>query len=538
MADARLRILTSGARKAAGAFRGIKQSAFSLGSVLGGIGAGFTLAAGAKAIFDFDKDLGRLQTDAGFTNDEIGKLRNRILELNGEFAVGKDKITGALQVFQEFGGHVREGAAILPELTKAAKASGAEMNDLATIAATMVNAGEGPKSVMKQLTAMQNAALAGTISIKDMARVIPELYGKGGAKGQTITSLVTALQTVGEVEPDVARARTSLLALFRDVSKKEVQPKLKKLGINPFKKDPKTGREVLRDIESVMAEILKKTKGKLTGPKGLNAIFTEESSGALAAFQKSFDVKTGKFGGTFGTIKQAATGGPQDIFEQQLKRQASGVNAGGEKLQQTFAKLEAGFQRVGKVVLGRIINSPAFAAFTTALAKAGEVAMPLIDVLSGILNPLLAFGKFIFDIGFAIGTLINKVIPLTDAIAYLLEWLGAIGGEEASKKRMAHAREATTKGAVEQQARELAALGKAGVTRFGAPGAQKELTQASALAKVAEYAKSQGLSDKEFKQMLPTLKAMLAELKKPPVVIGSPGIDKPSVVQATGPATS
>lgn len=555
--DARIRITTAGLAKAKRGFRGLQGSAGKLGSTLAGIGGGLGLAAGAKAVLDFDQTLGRLQADSGLTNAKMMDLRSSILGLNAQFAVGKDKIAGALQVFQDFGGHVKEGIKILPELTLAAKASGTEMADMATIAATMINAGQGPKEVMKQLAQLQNQADVGTISLKEIASVIPEVFGKGGAKGQTLTGMTALLQTIGEVVPDAQQARTQVLALMRDITKKENAPKLQKMGINPFEIDPKTGKETVKNVGVLMGDILKASKGKISGKKGLGAIFTDESQGALAALMKSFDLKTGKFSGTFKKMNDATQSGSQDIFKIKLDRLNKGIDAEGEKFRRTMAQTEQYFQNVGKQLLTLVAADPAGSIKTALggaalykmgpsmvrLAASAAMATPKLIGMAKNIGPaakaawemkgaLAGKGGLVLaaaGAGYALGTLIDQTFGFSDALykgAYAI--LHPNGPDKAANNRTAGAQ------SLKDQAVALGNLGASGVKTFGAAGQQKVLNQENAIAALIANAEKQGVTQEQMKTLMPEL---LAALKKGmAVTIKAEALANPKVAQGRGPA--
>jgi hypothetical protein len=591
MSDARIRITTSGLKAAQRGFRSLDGQARRLGGTLASIGGSLGVAFGAKAVLDFDQKLGRLQADAGLTTGKMKALRAQILSLNSQFAVGKDEMTGALQVFQDFGGNLKAGIKILPELTKASKASGTAMADMSTIAAAMVNAGQGPREVMKQLAQLQNQADAGNISLREISTIIPEVFGIGGAKGQTLTGLTSLLQTVGTVIPDAKLARTQVLALMRDITKKENLPKLKRLGISPFEVDPKTGKEVLKDVGDLMTQILKKTKGRISGKRGLGALFTEESQGALAALSKSFNLETGKFGGAFAKMQKVTQEGPADIFNIKLERMSKGIDAEGEKLRKSIAQFEEVFQTLGKRLMVSIGEDPGLA---LKRAVAGAAALKFGPALLGKLfakrgkglealgeaagpkgTPVFvtnmgegglgdgkgtgtgagvagtgAKGKGIFKgrsklgklgaaagilgagaTGFAIGRVLDEQLQLSEGISNFAVGIKRFGAE---RRGAEHAR-GVGRESLRRQAAALAGLGQRGVTTFGAVGKQQALTQENVLNALRIQAEKQGVTADEFTKLLPQLMATLKDLKVN-VNIKTPGIDSPKVVQSQGPA--
>jgi len=550
MSEGRIRILTQGLRQAEKGFRSLTGQARMLGSTLAGVGAGIGLAAGAKAVLDFDQQLGALQRDSGLSTEKMKQLRAQILGLNAEFAIGKDDITGVLKVFQDLGGNLKQGIQLMPELTKASKATGASMQDLGTIAASMVNAGDGPEKVMVQIRAMANQAENGTINMKQLASVGAELVGMAKSKGMDFTQLVTSLQTVGQVVPNVQEARTSLKAMVTAMVQNQKKISQLSVGgkkINPFEfvTDPATGakRKVLRNIKVLMGEILTATK---RDPIKLQEIFGTDAGKAVDAFMLSFDEKLGTISkGTFARVEKAGAEAPEDFFNKKIATLASGIDAEGEKLRKGMAQAEQMFQNLGKKLMLTVAEDPAAALKTTAGAiaavKFGPTLVSLLfklntfnSGLSGAAGSLTKKGGLIVAAGaagYALGTLIDKTFGFSDAISKGMFALLHPDVTPAQQKRNDQEQALLT---LKDQAAMFAGLSSKGVTSFGAKGEQKQLTQQNAMSALIDMAKKQGVTQEQMQKVMPELLAILKTGKF--VQIKAVGIDQPKVVESLGPS--
>lgn len=536
------------------------------------------VAFGARTVLEFDETLGKLQGTARLTNKQAFALRNRILKLNQTFTIGKDKYAAALQVFQDFGGILPQGAETLGTLGKIAKATGTEMADLAKVAATMIGTlGQSPKQAERTVAALNAQAERGTIAMSDLARTLPEIAATARSSGQDILSMGAAMQAVGRaVGGNADRAKFALIALMAQLEQNSKAIK-KSLGIEVFRIDPKTGAQVLRDVGDLMAEILRATGGQVTGKKGLNKFFNLESRRALKGFQSSFNLQTGAYRrtGDYAATRAAGRGDVFGVLETQFQRRVQGVAAEAEKLRQALAKVEAQFLDFGKRALANVVANPGRA---LALSVGGAAALKFGPTLIGALvkrlmtrrggagglqglagasggrgipvyvtnlpgassmiggaattatavkpkRRLLALGGASLTAGYAIGTALDQTFGISDAIS---DWAVGRSGPIATARRSKLQREAGSEALV-RQAGALAGLAKRGVTSFGAAGNQQALTQGNVLAALRANADKQGLTAAEFAKLLPILERLTSRIGTTNVTVAAPGIDSPRV---------
>lgn len=350
--EATSRRVTAGMRRGWGQVGG---SVRGLYAAIGGAG----LAVGAKRVMDYRQALGQLQADANLTNAQAEKMATTILGLSTRFNVSKDSITGAVQVFQDFGGIVPKGMTILQGLTKVSKASGTEMRDLATIASTLIQTlGMKPDEALEMVTLLNDQALKGQVALRDLAKVIPGVMGAGVGKGfagkRAVQQLGSLMQVAGQaVGGNADVARTQALALIRDLTK--AAPTLKKkFKIDVFDKDRN-----MRDINVIMAQVVKATKGKLgiAGKKGgFKEFFTEESAKVAGVFKSMFDFDRAaglppafKKGSTIENVL-GAKGGMQSV-EAQLQRRVGGIAKEAEEFEGALKQLDEATQKYGAQIL-------------------------------------------------------------------------------------------------------------------------------------------------------------------------------------------
>jgi TP901 family phage tail tape measure protein len=534
----------AGARAGRAISGGLNRARAGVGrliSAAAGLGAAFTV----RSIINFDEALARLQADAKLTNKETTALRSQILGLQKGFRVGKNDIAAALQVFQDFGGITKKGIPILGALTKRARATGTSMKDLATLASTFIQTMKvSPKRAVALIDMLVKQADLGQISMAKLATVMPELAAQASTLGLSVREIGAALQAVGQATGgNVDEARTSLVAMLNEIQAKA--PQLKKtLGVNVFKIDPKTGKEALRSIEDIMSEVFKKTGGRLSGKKGLNAFFTNiRAKKAVAALLGQFDKETGRFSkkGTFGQV--LAGKGDEKLINQKLKKLTSGVGAEADKVRGALFALDEQVQKLGKSALKFAAGNPlaalgigvgGYAAFKGGGAVLGRllagrrggggglgggigrpIPVYVVNNPAGATGPMQAAGK-----GGIGGTLAQATGALAAGV------IASQVGQYAAQQKRSHVIKQLGEQAkvrsrqqggvhVVRQAASLAALAKRGGTQFqGAGGKRVALTQENVMAALKASATRQGIDAETFKKMIPLLQGILAGVQK------------------------
>ena len=610
-----IRITETGSARVAAGFRRVVRSVTSMGSAAGraatklarglgrvgglasrltGVMAGLGVAMGGKALLAFDDIMGRLQADAGLTTKQAGKLRDEIMGASKAFNLSKDSIAAGAQKLQDYQGVLPKMLGHLGALARVAKATGAEMTDLAGITGPLLNAmGLEPKGAVIALAKLSEQARFGAVRMKDAARVLPKLLSAGagyGFKGLAgAQQMGTLLQVAGVASGGSAEeAMTGSMALLRDLQKAAKGKGgglLGKMGVRI-----RTATGDLRDPTEIMAEVLRATGGQVGGKRGLGAIFTEESIRAAMAYKGAFDQRSGKWaaGGAVATAQAAGQRGGAGTVAEQLRLLTTGIAADSERVHKALNDLDIAFQRTGKNILAWGAQNPYKAG---AAAVGGYLGLKALGPLAGWLLRGMGKGAAAGGLGGAKGALGIPVFvtnmpgtfsPLGGgggpaaaprgvmgrAVGRAAGWLGGgskaalavgaglvgaaggaamlVGAHSAGQKALLarqkaaeiNVRNAAQRSIAERlvaQAGQLGALGRAGVTRFGPAGNQRDLTQAEAIESMRASAKRQGGTEATFQAMLPVLRQLTAALSKgPTVTVTAPGIDAPRVEAGRG----
>ena len=617
MAEARLRILSQGARRAArdmgrlgtaigkgigGAVGTVQGDIRRLTGGLGGLASAMGVAFGAREVLTFSAKLGALQAKTRASTADMMKLKQSILGAASVTGVSKDELADFVTEMQDFGGLAPEAQKKLGDIAKVMRGAGVAGSEMGRTFGTLIQKGFKTGEAVDAIGKIIKSADAGTVSFANLSRIAGQMFGvfaEGGFTGaRGLEQMNIAIQTVGaRFSGSAEETRTSISALFRDLqANAKVISKI--VGFEIVDKDKN-----LKDIDVIAKALFKKLGPgaalKLKEKKGATRV-TAETVAALGAYEQAFDFKTGEYKktgkqATVESVRAASKAGGAADIESMFKARNEGIDAAGAKLQQSINRISEIFQNFGGKMLTGIVENPGKAAGMAAggyalsklmgplmrmiagkrggkvgalLGAAGAKGAPVFvtnmpaglggggipgvtgggggGFLPSKLAGLSKLGKFASvaggltaaaSAGYALGTAFDELTGSSDAISAGLFELINNGGRVTEKQASENERE-SAKGMLKYKAEQLANLARSGVTKFGARGDMQELTQKTAMENLAKQAASHGLTQEEFKQMLPTLKLMLKELKKPPVVIGSPGIDKPSVVQATGPATS
>jgi TP901 family phage tail tape measure protein len=513
------------------------------------MGAAFTV----KSIIDFDNLLARIQADANLTTAEMEKMRKSILKTQSAFAISKKEIAAALKVLQDEGNLAKLFKDRIAELGRVMKATGASGADVgATLASLVNNFKKTPDEAVKILKALAIQADQGTINMAKLAAQIKPLAGIAEGANQKLVRMGALFQVIGKVAASPEQARTQLEALISALQQQH--KKLKKVGVEVFKIDPATGKQVMRDLPTIMAEVFKRSKGKMAGKTGLLTLLggREEAKRAALALRGTFDPKTGKLGGKFASILGASTKGGGDAeIARKMKSLTGGIGKEAFKAQQALFKLEEQIQLLGKRAMKFVAANP---------LKALGIGIGGYAAVKGggaILGRLLGGRK-----GGGLGGGAGRPIPVyvvnqpvgggvggaaagkkgggiggaiaTGAGALIAGEVAARAGQYAAEQKRAivikklgeagaHRQRQQAAVNITRQAAQLAALSRKGVTGFqGAGGKRQELTQQNVMATLQANAKRSGIDAETFKKMIPLLQGILEGVKKGPAVKVAP----------------
>lgn len=560
----------------------------SMYGAIGGVG----IAAGTKRIFDFQHSVAGLAATAKLSNIEAKAMADQILKVGAAHNIAKEDVTGALKIFQDFGGILKDGTTILDALGRRATASSTNIKDLANVSASLVASGLTPDQSVMALDQLIAQADAGNTSMVALSRVISETAKVGATYGsrfkgvEGINQLGEVLQAAGSIFAENSeRSKTAIAALFRDLTAKSNTLK-KKLKIEVF------DEKGMRNIQDIMGEIIKKTGG---GAEALSKIFTADSQVIASAYTSSFSKESGKF---IGTIKKVsgATGNAATIDEM-YKRRMSGIASEAVRVEQAMKRMETMFIKAGgklitwidqnmgtaiatlaggalgakllPAAIGRalsggpgggagglggmggapipvyIVGSPAGAGgFTAAGTAAGTAATKMGKIGSAasmVANNLGALAGSL-GAGYAVGTALDNWLGISDNLS---DWAFDLMNPGERDKRLVNKfnqRPEVKKNKAEFK-KNLDSVSPEGLlkdrvkffTDFGTTMSGKPLNE-----DLTEAGKKDGLTAAEVAKLLPALNSLVVELQAKDFlnisVTGPAGLDKPSAQINKGPA--
>lgn len=194
---------------------------------------------------------------------ETGISANEILQ--GVSKIGE--ITGKFDFAEKMGGN----------LARAAKASGAAVEDLASVAASLSGSmGYGADQVQKAFNALIIQGEAGSFTLKDFATQGRALLASASSAGikssEQFAKFGSFLQIVNEKIKSEAETTTSVSTLFSELIDKadDIQ---KKFGVKVLDKNKE-----MREFDVIIKEIMEKTGGKLNK---LSPVFGASSMKAI-----------------------------------------------------------------------------------------------------------------------------------------------------------------------------------------------------------------------------------------------------------------
>jgi TP901 family phage tail tape measure protein len=513
------------------------------------------IAAAAKRVLEFDTALGQLQADARMTTTEAQSLRDMILSLADAQHVEKEQSLEGIQMFQTFGGIVRQMLPTYKDLATIHKATGADMKDLAAVQSTLFQTlGQTPEEAIKSIATFNEQARAGQTTLREIANVIPGLMAGGKVYGftgdravkQLGTMLQVAVQGIGPGKS--GEAMTASLAFLRDLRAHAARIK-KDYKIDIFSDKQKH----LKDIDWIVQQLYIKTKGvfdlspmskrgAMSG-RGLE-IFSDESRKLVGVYSSALDKAGNWIEGKVQRTVGAAEGDLKTIEAQrQLKQE--GIARDAAKMHDAFMALDTMLMRHGApaiawfadnvyrggvVFIGAMagikLSAAAIAALNTSLLRLSTSSMGTVGALAGVLA-----------LGYAIGTLVDEVTGASDAISNAVFNL-LNPGEQARRARgmvQGVASSMHSKWGAEDAARPtpLMPLSDAQLAT------QRRKRAEELQAEIQRKGEGMGLNSVQLARLAPELSELIQVLKSKESVhvsVKQPGLDAPKVALSRGPS--
>lgn len=267
------------------------------GDLIGkGIGA---VTDAADEVRGFERSLVRYQIASNGTAAATSRFRDQINGVSKETGIARSEILAGASSYVALTGDAAGATAAVSAFARIAQASGASVADVATAQAALNQAlgvtGGETEAAFSGLIAQGKA---GAVEIKDFAGELATLapqfatFGKKGVGG--LRDMGAAFQVIRQGAGSAGEAATQFQAMMGELVSSHKD--LKKIGVDVFHKNPKTGKRELRDFVSI-ADDLAKNKA-LGDPAKMAKIFGRKESqaairtireqiGALHALQKT-----------------------------------------------------------------------------------------------------------------------------------------------------------------------------------------------------------------------------------------------------------
>jgi hypothetical protein len=274
----------------------LKTAAAGVGRVLDAVGNRYTAlltgAAGvgtAKGLLDLQDRLTNLGIQANVGDTAIQGLMARVYEISRakDVRLRPDKLLDGIDAIVEKTGDLRFAEQNLRNLGLGMRATGADGRAMGELFAEFQKMGiKAPKDVLQALDILNVQGKEGAFTLQNLAALGPRVITAYTSMGRTgvpaLREMGAALQMIRMGTGSSEMAATSFEALIRTLGDAKKVKMLQAGGIQVFDpEEAKKGNEVLRPVNELLAEIIKKTSGKRTL---LSKVFDEE---AIRAFSQA-----------------------------------------------------------------------------------------------------------------------------------------------------------------------------------------------------------------------------------------------------------
>jgi TP901 family phage tail tape measure protein len=345
---------------------------------LGSRGLGAILEAGDN-VRTFERNLVRYQIASSGSAASTASLRKEIREVSRATGVADAEILNGAQTYVALTGDANGAKDAMTAFARVAQASGSSVSDVAQATAALKQsmAIDGSQ-VEAAFSGLITQGKAGAVEIKDFAGELATLspqfatFGKTGLAG--LRDMGAAFQVIRQGAGTAGEAATQFQAVMGELVSSHKE--LKKIGIDVFHKNPKTGKRELRDFMSI-AEDLAKNKA-LGDPAKMAKIFgRKESQAAIRTIREQI-----------GAMRDLARAG-EDTGAVQRDL--------GTFLESDAGRMEKAFNSV-KIAIAEAFTPERIKAFTSAVEGVAEKVGPLVESLGWVVdkyNSLHNVGKSI-----------------------------------------------------------------------------------------------------------------------------------------------
>lgn len=255
-------------------------------SALGG--AGIMLAG--KAVIDFDSKLARVAITADLSKKQMLGLKTQLFEVAAATSQSPTALLEGINAIVERTGNFKFAVASLKEMGIVASATGANMADIGATASNMQEKmGILPDQIMPVFDILNKQGKSGAFTLQNMASMFERLLSAAnrfdvqGVSGmrQFGAFLQIARRGTGSSE----EATTAVESTFADLMSKAKNLQAAGIQIIDPAKSKKAGRQVFRDFDQVLKEVIVKSKGNMLA---LQEIFEVRSLRAITPLVQSW----------------------------------------------------------------------------------------------------------------------------------------------------------------------------------------------------------------------------------------------------------
>lgn len=237
---------------------------------IGRIGIGFLEKAGSSIFdlatdgirdtMDYERALARFQISAGRSDEQINTMRISLTNMAKSMGISKNELLSGASAYVALTGDADGAVTSMQLFGRVALASGADMADIATTAASLKdNLKIDPSQFEAAFSTMIAQGKAGAIELKDLATelsgVAPQFtaFANGTGVGG-LTTLGAALQTARKGFGTASEAATGLKALMVAINRNAGKFSSVKIGgtYGFFNTNPKTGEKTLKDFKQII----------------------------------------------------------------------------------------------------------------------------------------------------------------------------------------------------------------------------------------------------------------------------------------------
>lgn len=246
------------------------------GALLSGAGRFVAPAAiaygGVKAYQRFasaEEAITRIGITADATDGQIKAMEGSLRSLAAGTGKSFKEVSEGVNALVTGGTELKDALTAIPAITKAAQASGSEIQDVAnTSMALTQNLGIQAKETERAFDILVAGGKAGKFELKDMARYLPTIAPAAAALGmkgeEGLMRIVTALQVVRNGVGTTEEAASAMQNVFQKMESEETSKKFGKMGID-LRKEMAKARAEGKDLLEVFVDLSDKAlKGDLS----------------------------------------------------------------------------------------------------------------------------------------------------------------------------------------------------------------------------------------------------------------------------------